>query len=360
MRKMWWKYLSLFILAICLVLGLLVPLKPGILRVDPDLGEGGRSLEFRVEAYNTHFREAASQIRVWLKLDNEYIIGGEVEEVLNQREMVLSFRIPEALPYKPEDFGLTLLVDHPIDGAFVLPGAIFVKPGSVKIDPAAAELWTDQPTQLNQLSGIRYPFRNILYETIRNTYFHVPLWFGMIIILTASMVYSVRYLRAFRPENDLRAVALANVGLLFGILGLVTGAVWANYTWGSPWSNDIKQLVSAIALLIYLAYFILRMAIESEPQRARLSAIYNIFAFATLIPLLFVIPRLGNVDSLHPGNAGNPGFGGEDLDNTMRLVFYPAIIGWTLLGLWMAQLWYRYQLVRDWVLEEKANWDTQQ
>jgi heme exporter protein C len=46
-------------------------------------------------------------------------------------------------------------------------------------------------------------------------------------------------------------------------------------------------------------------------------------------------------DSLHPGNGGNPALGGEDLDHKMRLVFYPAVIGFTLLGAWIAQLVYR-------------------
>jgi heme exporter protein C len=46
-------------------------------------------------------------------------------------------------------------------------------------------------------------------------------------------------------------------------------------------------------------------------------------------------------DSLHPGNGGNPALGGEDLDNTMRMVFYPAVIGFILLGLWISQLVYR-------------------
>ena len=86
--------------------------------------------------------------------------------------------------------------------------------------------------------------------------------------------------------------------------------------------------------MIYLAYFILRGSIENEDQRARISAIYNIFAFAALIPLLFVLPRL--TDSLHPGNGGNPGFNAYDLDSNLRMVFYPAVIGWTLLGFWIA------------------------
>jgi heme exporter protein C len=52
-------------------------------------------------------------------------------------------------------------------------------------------------------------------------------------------------------------------------------------------------------------------------------------------------------DSLHPGNGGNPAFGDEDLDNTLRAVFYPAIIAYTILGLWIAQLTVRYYDAKD-------------
>jgi heme exporter protein C len=58
-----------------------------------------------------------------------------------------------------------------------------------------------------------------------------------------------------------------------------------------------------------------------------------------------VLPRM--TDSLHPGNGGNPGFGGYDLDNTMKIVFYPAILGWTLLGAWLANLGIRYQKLKN-------------
>jgi heme exporter protein C len=58
-----------------------------------------------------------------------------------------------------------------------------------------------------------------------------------------------------------------------------------------------------------------------------------------LIPLLFVIPRM--TASLHPGSGGNPALGVDDLDNMMRLVVYPAVSGWTLLGVWICELRYR-------------------
>lgn len=107
---------------------------------------------------------------------------------------------------------------------------------------------------------------------------------------------------------------------MFGILGLVTGAIWAKNTWNAYWSWDVKQNMTAIALFIYIAYFILRAAFEDAERKARLSAVYNLFAFVALIPLIFVIPRL--TDSLHPGAGGNPALGGEDLDNTMRMIFF--------------------------------------
>lgn len=182
----------------------------------------------------------------------------------------------------------------------------------------------------------------VLNESIRNLYFHVPMWFGMVVILGASAVHSIRYLNQPDPLHDLKAEATAKVGLLYGVLGLVTGAIWAQFTWGEWWSSDPKQNTSAIALLIYLAYLVLRGSFQEVQQRARISAVYNIFAFASLIPLLFILPRLAE-DSLHPGNGGNPGFGGYDLDAKMRLVFYPAVLGWILLGFWISELSVRVQ-----------------
>jgi heme exporter protein C len=72
-----------------------------------------------------------------------------------------------------------------------------------------------------------------------------------------------------------------------------------------------------------------------------------------LIPLLYILPRLKGVDSLHPGQGGNPGFSAYDLDNNLRKVFYPAVIGWTLLGLWLASLRIRIRAI-DRQLSEKV------
>ena len=185
-----------------------------------------------------------------------------------------------------------------------------------------------------------------LQQTIRNFFFHVPMWFGMMILLTVSLVYAIKYLNNPTPTNDIYAAAYAATGTIFGILGLVTGAVWANYQWGEPWSGDPKQIGAAVAVLIYLAYFVLRGSMNDEEKRSRISAVYNIFAFFMLFPTLWILPRL--TQSLHPGgqgSSGNPGVNGKDLAPSMKLVFWPAVLGWTLLGVWVTTLKIRLQIL---------------
>lgn len=199
---------------------------------------------------------------------------------------------------------------------------------------------------------LQVPRLNIVNETIRSLYFHVPMWFGMVALFLISTVFAIRYLRNPTIENDIYSSEFANTGLVFGLLGIFTGMIWANYTWGSPWHGDPKQNGAAIAVLVYLAYFILRGSIEGQEQRARLSGVYNIFAFAAMIPLIFIIPRM--TSSMHPGSGGNPGFNMYDLDSRMRMVFYPSVIGWILLGAWIATLRIRYRLLEEKILDNPS------
>lgn len=195
---------------------------------------------------------------------------------------------------------------------------------------------------------IKVPYIGNLHETIRNFFFHVPMWFGQIALLTLSLIYSIAYLRTHNLKYDTYAVEFAKTGILFGVLGLITGAIWARFTWGEYWSNDPKQTAAAIAVLIYFAYVVLRGSINDYDKRGRISSVYNIFAYFIYIPLIIILPRM--VESLHPGGmegaegGGNPGLGGDSLDPTMRLVFWPAVIGWVLLGVWISNLKVRYFL----------------
>ena len=175
----------------------------------------------------------------------------------------------------------------------------------------------------------------ILNETIRNLYFHVTMWFTMIALLTAALVHCIKTLQKGQV-SDLAAVSTAKVAMLFATLGLLTAMLWARFTWGAFWVNDPKLNGTAVTMLVYAAYFVLRGSVDDPAKRARLSAVYNIFAYVMMLVFIGILPRL--TDSLHPGNGGNPGFGGYDLDSSMRWVFYPAVLGWILIGFWVTNL----------------------
>ena len=187
---------------------------------------------------------------------------------------------------------------------------------------------------------VEVPVLPVIGQTIRNVFFHVGMWFVMIIIMGVSFVYSLKYLSGFTMKNDIYAAEAANVAMLFGILGICTGMLWARATWGVFWVRDPKLDGAAVGLLIYFAYFILRGSLDEEQKRARISAVYNIFAFILLILFLIILPRLAK-ESIHPGKDANPVLP-MNLDPNMRIVFYPAIVGWIMLSVWILHLRVRY------------------
>ncbi|QEC66396.1 ABC transporter permease [Panacibacter ginsenosidivorans] len=187
-----------------------------------------------------------------------------------------------------------------------------------------------------------------MQQTVRNLFFHVPMWFCMQTLFIVSVIYAIKYLRTPNPRFDYYSLEFARTGVVFGILGLITGAIWANYQWGQPWSGDPKQNGAAIAILIYMAYFVLRGSMTDMDKRSRISAVYNIFAFAMLFPTIWILPRL--TESLHPGgqgSEGNPGLNPNDTTPEMEMVFLPAIIGWILLGVWISTLRTRLAILTE-------------
>ncbi len=179
---------------------------------------------------------------------------------------------------------------------------------------------------------IPVPQLPVIHESIRNLFYHVPMWFAMMIMFLCGVINSLRYLKNFDIRYDRLAVESVNTGLLFAFLGLFTGMIWARFTWGDFWVNDPQLNGAGITILMYLAYLVLRHGIEEEQKRARISAVYNIFAFVLMIVFIGILPRLSE-GSIHPGKDGNPALGVKGLDATMRLVFYPAIVGWVIIAL---------------------------
>lgn len=180
---------------------------------------------------------------------------------------------------------------------------------------------------------LNIPKLAMLEHTARNLYFHVPMWFTMMALTALSAVHAIQCLRTNSSVSDIRSRTAALIAVIFGLLGLATGSVWAHYTWYEGtniwWNFDPKQSMAAVQVLIYCAYFALRSALDDPRKRARIAAVYNIFAFVTVPFLLYVLPR--QLESLHPGAEGNPAFS-EITDPIMRVVFYPAVLGFIGVG----------------------------
>ncbi len=333
---MWWKILGVVLMLYTIIAGMLIPLSPATAFIDADRTDTGTRLEMTVHGYNTHYTQA-DDLRVWLKRDSMYALCANEVKPISDNKMSVAFDLPKRVSYFEGATDFSLVIDGGTkDGYSVLPSAVSINQLPAD-DIALAEGCAIN--SLNQRTGITFPYRNILEESIRSLYFHVPLWFAMMLLMLISVIHSVRYLSSNNLLYSTKAAAYARVGVLFGILGLITGAIWAKHTWGAYWSWDVKQNTAAVAVLIYMAYFVVRDSFDDLDKQARISSVYNIFAFAALIPLLFVLPRLA--DSLHPGNGGNPALGSNDLDNTMRMVFYPGVIAMMLIGAWMSNLLWR-------------------
>ena len=98
--------------------------------------------------------------------------------------------------------------------------------------------------------------------------------------------------------------------------------------------------LSALAMLIFVAYFILRSAFNDHEKKAKISAVYNIFGVTTIPFLLYIIPR--QLPSLHPGADGNPAFS-DITAPELRLIFYPAVVGFIGLAVWIMDVVKRYK-----------------
>jgi heme exporter protein C len=191
---------------------------------------------------------------------------------------------------------------------------------------------------------IPIPEIDILEQSARNLFLHVPMWFTMTVAFAMAFYFSVRYLNDQEMDWDRKAETATAIGLLFGICGLITGSLWARFTWGTWWTfAEPRMNLSALAMLIFVAYFILRSAFNDAEKRAKIAAVYNIFGITTIPFLLYIIPR--QLPSLHPGADGNPAFSDMTAPE-LRIIFYPAVIGFIALAIWLMNILNRYKEVK--------------
>ncbi len=175
--------------------------------------------------------------------------------------------------------------------------------------------------------------QQVIGEASRIFYFHIPQAWVAVVAYIVSMVASIRYLKSGAMVNDDRARVAAALGLMFSILAMITGSIFAKVTWHSFWNWDPRETSILILLLIYGAYFALRTAVIGDERRARLAAVYAVFAFLTVPFLLFVVPRV--LPSLHPSDSIVDASGRFTMSWQTAAVFFPSLIAFTGLFAWI-------------------------
>lgn len=327
-----WKPVGPLLLLYVAAMTAWVPLGPGLLECT---SAGGTSYILR--GHGTHFESTAPEVRVFLRSGRHVVPGTGVAVESNDR-LTFEAVFPDTVPARSWD----VFVLSDIDGSLLLENAVFLE--DAHIDSLAVFPAVEVPA-VAPARGFHFPFQPRVEETIRNLMWHVPLWFAMFVLAGIAFVASIRQLGAAQvtaSDENARAASAIAVGL--GIAGLITGSIWARFTWGTWWVDDPQLNGALVTTAAYGGYHILRESVDRPAMRARLAAVYNVFAFVLLVILLMIMPRFS--ESLHPGKGGNPGFNTYDLDASLRWVFYPAVLGWILTALWMQQLVLRMARVR--------------
>jgi heme exporter protein C len=142
-------------------------------------------------------------------------------------------------------------------------------------------------------------------------YFHVSIAFTAYLCFGAGAWKALRHLWKRDPRADLESYVAVHQGVIFGVLVLLTGSIWAKISWGHWWVWSENQLVLFLVLfLFYAAYFMLRFSVDPGPQRANLSAVYALFG-VVLVPVSFLAIRLSQ-SLIHPQvfTRHGPNFGG--------------------------------------------------
>lgn len=186
--------------------------------------------------------------------------------------------------------------------------------------------------------------KGFIGKSSRILFFHVPMAWVSFFAFIAAAVWSLLYLMRGRQERHDRAAAVSiQLGLLFGVLATVTGAVWARIMWGAYWNWDPRQTSLLISLLFYAAYLALRGAVDDPEKRARLSAAYALLGVVVTPFLFWIMPRL--TYSLHPEPVVNAE-GKVDMESRMVQVLTASTFAFTVLFFWMHNLHCRLQALR--------------
>jgi heme exporter protein C len=173
-------------------------------------------------------------------------------------------------------------------------------------------------------------------------YFHISnAWVGMLGFIVAAIA-GVIYLVKKDMKWDIVEMAAVEISLVFFLIAIVTGSIWARPSWGTWWTWEPRLTTAAILEMIYIAYFLLRQGIDDPERRARFGAVYTLVG-AISVPITFLSIRIWQ--TIHPvvigGSAGSSDFGmTPEMLNTM---FFGLV---TFSVIFATLLWYRIRLGR--------------
>jgi len=194
------------------------------------------------------------------------------------------------------------------------------------------------------LTIIWAPTEAVMGNVQRVFYFHVATgWVGMIGFLLA--VFSgIMYLTKGDMKWDIIGMAGIEIGLVFSLVNIVTGSIWARPIWNTWWTWDPRLVTATIMELVYIAYLMLRQGIEDPERRARFGAIYAIIGFVS-VPLSFLSIRIWR--TIHPvvvGSGDAAAQGTFDMTPDMQTAFFFSLFTFTVFGVTL--LWHRIRIGR--------------
>ncbi len=179
-------------------------------------------------------------------------------------------------------------------------------------------------------------------ELVRVFYFHLPPAIICYLSLLVSVATGIWYIRTKDIKFDALSESGAILGLVYGLITLISGSIWANASWGVYWNWDPRETTTLILWFAYLGYFLLRMSIENPERRASSSAVFNILAFMT-VPLSYMSFILW--PSLHPRLGDESG--GLGLTGTMVQALVMNIIGGIFVFGYVLKKTYDLRMKRD-------------
>jgi heme exporter protein C len=182
-------------------------------------------------------------------------------------------------------------------------------------------------------------------DRARIVFFHVPAAILSYVAYVVAAVYAIHYLtRHADLETDAKSAIGMELGFLFCLLATITGSIFAGVQWGRFWNWDPRETSILVMLLLYASYLVLRGSMPGRPEtRARLSAVYTLVALVPATFLIWIVPQIPALQSLHPtGTLVRP----ANTSVTYKAVLYPAFLAFSMLFVWLFQLRLRlYRLV---------------